>query len=132
MPLGALSEDAGGASLLADRWLRNYLLAEATDFHNGVLYSFPFSAVRKLLVVSEKYTGATTGWRFFVDSLGQGSGSLALDNDFDEVGPWYDWLEVVTAHGGTDFRRPDRLPRCVTMGSAGSPIQRPWTARWLT
>lgn len=108
----------------------HFYLADELCLHAGTPFAFPFSVLRKLLLIKkgferkfgsnyEKKFGESldverAGWRVVQRSLEiakseQGKSPLILENRFDLVGVWYDWLEFVFAFGGRDFsRRSDR------------------------
>jgi ABC-type glycerol-3-phosphate transport system substrate-binding protein len=132
LPLTFLDNpDLGPSPSLDFSYLHDHFyLADELCLHAGTPFAFPFSVLRKLLLIKngfedefgadyEREYGETldlnrAGWRVIQRSLkiakaNTGKSPLILENEFKLVGVWYDWLEFVFAFGGTDFaRRQDR------------------------
>lgn len=126
LPLTFLDNPELGPSLDFSYLHDHFYLADELCLHAGTPFAFPFSVLRKLLVIKngfeeefgahyEREYGETldlkrAGWRVIQRSLkiaktNTGASPLILENKFGLVGVWYDWLEFVFAYGGTDFAR---------------------------
>lgn len=129
LPLTVLGGDQEFAPPIDLTYLRNnFYLAEELCTLAGTLYAFPFSLIRKLLLVRKGFTRHVAseyqaefkepldlnlaGWREIERALviarnksRSGDGVIIVEDKLTHIGIWYDWLEFVYAYGGADFFR---------------------------
>ena len=107
---------------------RGFHWVDDTCRYQGVLYAAPYIFTQKLLLVKKRTNASdapsevANNWDELRDQFKENKEGwpLLLETAAHHVGVWYDWLEMVFAHGSNDFLRSgERLRMAKSREGAG-------------